>query len=36
MLELPDLYNTIIGGLVVAALTGINGVIFSLLKKSPS
>lgn len=33
MLELPDLYNTIIGGLVVAALTGINGVIFSLFKK---
>ena len=33
MLELPALYNTILGGLIVAAITGIGGLIWSFLKK---
>ena len=33
MLELPALYSTIIGGLIVAVITGISGLAWSLLKK---
>ncbi len=33
MIELPALYNTIIGGLIVAVITGISGFVWSLLKK---
>lgn len=33
MLELPALYNTIIGGLIVAVITGISGLVWSLFRK---
>ena len=33
MIELPALYNTIIGGLIAAVITGISGFVCSLIKK---
>lgn len=33
MIELPALYNTIIGGLIVAVITGISGLVWSLIKR---